>query len=124
MRLIIFASLGLFGMSVAASGFSNTANAISKERIRGTVSEVYNGGTIAIDGYGSHLRLVDFSNEFSKAVSERQIRQSLSSLIGGKTISCQRLESDNYGTVVARCWNDVGSEITQSLVRQNITEIE
>ena len=63
MRLIIFASLGLFGMSVAASGLTDSANAISQERIRGSVSEVYNGGTIAIDGYAAHLRLDKINDE-------------------------------------------------------------
>jgi endonuclease YncB( thermonuclease family) len=124
MRLIIFASLGLFGMSVAASGLTDSANAISKERIKGSVTEVYNGGTITIDGYGSHLRLESISGGIPSAISERALRHSLSSLIEGKKISCQRLNTDNYGTVVARCWNGAGQEITNLLIRQNIARIE
>ncbi|MEP2990779.1 MAG: hypothetical protein ABJN65_07330 [Parasphingorhabdus sp.] len=124
MRLIIFASLGLFGMSVLASGLSNTANAISKEHIRGTVTNVYNGGTIAIDGYGSHLKIEGFSDGFPEAISELRTRQSLSSLIKGSEISCQRHKIDNYGAVVARCWDDLDREITNKLVRQNMAQIE
>lgn len=124
MRLVIFASLGLFGMSVAASGLTDSANAISKERIRGSVTEVYSGGTIAIDGYESHVRLEAISDGVPNAISERELRQSLSTLIEGTKISCQRLNTDNYGTVVARCWDGTGQEINNLLVRQNIPRID
>lgn len=123
MRLIIFASLGLFGISVAASGFSTTASATSEELISGTVSDIYRGGTVAIDGYKSHLRLDNISNGFPSLASERVFRQSLSSLIKGKRISCKRLRIDNYGVVVARCWNNDGREITKGQIHQNVVSV-
>ncbi len=124
MRLIIFASLGLCGISVAASGFSTTTNAPSEELFKGTVSTVYSSDTISVDGYGSHFRLAKFSRNFSDRKSELAARQSLASSIEGRPISCKKVDMDNYGAVVVRCWDFEGDEITQALIGQDFVTNE
>lgn len=122
MRTIIFLSLGLLVTTVVVSGVTTTASASSDPLINGTVSNVYNGGMVAIAGYGSHVRLNAVSEDLQSSISESKIRRSLSSLMKGKGITCKKVDIDNYGTVEARCWDGLGNEITRALVQQNIAK--
>ena len=111
MRLVFYALLCVFGMSLPVMGESSISGA----------ARVIDGDTLEVDGRLIHLHGIDAPEAGQVCALNgqpspcgREATNLLRRLINGQVVACREVNRDRHGRIVAKCkagWMDLGAEM-------------
>ncbi len=88
----------------------------------GKIARVVDGDTFYLEGLPTRIRLwgVDAPERDEEGFDEATAM--LATLVYGKTLSCEHVDIDPYRRIVARCYFDDGSDLSESMIDSGAAE--
>ena len=87
--------------------------------ITGTVNHIYDGNTLSVVGEPVPITLSPSSLRIMDEKNGARSKERLHQLTHNKLISCEHLNVDKYGGIIARCTNADGDDIGAYMMEQN-----
>jgi micrococcal nuclease len=92
-------------------------NAQQSDGLEARVSKVFDGDTFTLSGESRRIRVWGLDEPEWDERGGSNATETLRSLISGKTVTCNVVDIDRYGRLVAQCFLPDGRDIASEMIR-------
>lgn len=104
------------GVVLAAAKAPFVAPAKERARLVAKAGRIVDGDTLYLEGVETRIRLWGLDAPERAEAGYETATRTLAALVAGRTLSCEQLDTDRYGRIVARCHTEDGRDVSAAMI--------